>query len=172
MAAKWPYGCFQIARNSLLLSEMPSVPVQERMCCFWCYLFIKMKFETFFSLWFCSLRFPCLSFSGSYFCYWNMHVQAALIRKRFEGSPCGQGSSEISRGSEMASLKWNHISKAEVNWRWTCQSLCYWRSSWNIRHTDYLCFLCLIIVWKWNHHQAGSWSGRRQRRWAVQSVIW
>jgi len=38
--------------------------------------------------------------------------------------------------------------------------------------SDYVRLLCLIIVWKWDHHQTGSRSGRRQRRWTVQSVIW
>lgn len=42
---------------------------------------------------------------------------------------------------------------------------------WKISHSDYLQLLCLIAVWKRDHHEAGSRGGRRPRRWAVQNSL-
>lgn len=179
MTVKWPLGCFQIAKNALLASEMPSVLFQEPTSYFSCSLFIEIKFETFFFMLLPDFFFPMVSFSV-FLWFLLLLLEYACL-----------GSINQGRKWKIPPVAWDHQKSPGVQgwqllseirlqrrvtvWRWSRADLCAVDSQvikWNICHADYLCFLCLIIVWKWDHHQAGSWSGRRQRRWTVQSVIW
>lgn len=50
LAGKWPLGCLQIAKNSLLASETPSVLFSEPARDFRGFWFVKMSLETFFPI--------------------------------------------------------------------------------------------------------------------------
>lgn len=50
LAGKWPLGCLQIAKNSLLASETPSVLFSKPARDFRGFWFVKMSLETFFPI--------------------------------------------------------------------------------------------------------------------------
>lgn len=178
MAGKWPFACFQIAENSAAKwHSVCSFPGTEEL--FQLLLVHKDEVWDFFLC--CSLiSFPLtISFSFSLWCYsWDQKMHWAFINQggKWKIPPvtgAHQKSPGVREGHLLNKIKLQRC-RATLQWR-SVGDLCIIDAQvmrWSSHHADYLHFLCLITVWKWDHHQAGSWSGRRQRRWAVQSVIW
>lgn len=132
-----PLPVFRLQRT-LLPTDTTSVLSQEPRSYFSCYLFIEMKFGTFFYVapWFFFLLTISLSFS-----FWRLLLGSEDALKlhqpgrEMKDFPCDRGSSETPRGSRRAPLKQNQASKVQGNSPMTiCRRfMYYWRSNHEVK---------------------------------------